>query len=407
MAHGRAVAVLVCASALTAGAFASGGAGPSGDVVRARVAQAPAAPSLRFVRRAVARGGNDPNVTAADLDGDGNPDLLTADLHSASVSVLLGTGTGRFHTRVAYATARYPVVARARDLDGDGDRDVVTVGGGEHAGSVVVFTNQGDGRLRRVATYTLGDAVAGVAMGDLDGDRIVDLVLVAEGRTGLQVMLGAGGARFRSASRYAVADASDVALADLDADGRLDVAVSTFRGHVAIRLGRGDGTFTDERRVPSGHVVYGIGVADLDNDHRADILLGGLYGVWVHLGAGDGTFAAGTRYRMGDGDHNDVVTADFNRDGVLDIATDAGGDSDGVPFSAAIVRRGIGDGTFDRAEKVARRFVAPTNSIAVADFDRDGRPDLALGEDVDVAACDYDACFAHPHRIFVFLDATR
>ena len=106
-------------------------------------------------------------MVATDLNGDGYADLATEDVGSASVSVLFGKGTGNFRRRVAYRTARSPVSITSADIESDGDPDLVTASR-DRAGSISVLVNEGSGRFRRGGTYGSGakDAYA-VAGGDV------------------------------------------------------------------------------------------------------------------------------------------------------------------------------------------------------------------------------------------------
>jgi hypothetical protein len=363
---------------------------------------------VRFSFPVVDRAGTDPVETVAvDLNGDAKPDLATVDESSNTVSVLLGTGTGSFRKRIAYKTAPDPERIIAGDVDHDGDPDVVTASV-DTRGSVTVFVNQ-RGRLRRAKTYTTGRRAFGVAMGDIDADGKVDLVTAHNGPKPLTVLLGKGAARFRVAHHCAGTGADSVALADFNTDGKLDVAATTTRSSIAVRLGRGDGTFGPARAYKSGRSLLGITVADLNHDDKPDIAAAAYEGgsVWVHLGVGDGTFAPGTRYRMSDGQVDSVLVADLDDDGILDIATPEDGGFDEADFSGANVRRGRGDGTFDSPQEIAggrAAGTAPTVGGAVADFNHDGRPDLAFSEGTDLVGSDYDP--PPSHQTYVFLNWT-
>ena len=344
-------------------------------------------------------------MAAADLNGDANPDLVTADWASDTLSVAFGTGTGSFGKRVAYKTPRHPTGLSIGDIDGDGDGDVVTASG-DSRGTVTVFVNRGAGHLRRGRMYATGSEGFGVAMGDVDLDGDVDLVTAHHGRRDLGVLLGSGGARFRVERMYRLGDATDVALTDLNGDGKLDVVLALTRGRVAVRFGRGDGRFRAARSYRSGVEPWDITVADLNQDGKADLAVADYGGqsAWVYLGIGGGSFAAGTRYRS-PGPVESVSVADFDGDGILDIVTPEDGTiDDGYEYAAGRVRRGRGDGTFGAAEPVAPDFGVPTLGGAVADFNRDGSPDLAFSEGVDAVAWDYDP--PRSRRAYVFLNRT-
>ena len=146
-------------------------------------------------------------------------------------------------------------------------------------------------------------------------------------------------------------------------------------------------------------------MADLNHDDKLDAAVAnyGNSSVSALLGAGDGTFGAKTRYWMGPpsdltdlGFVESVVVADFDRDGHSDIATPG--------YRRASVRRGRGDGTFLRLHRLnlGNNVEATGGGAAVADFNRDRWPDLALSE-----SCDYlEFPDCRPHSALVFLNRT-
>jgi hypothetical protein len=323
-------------------------------------------------------------MVAADLNRDGNPDLAVVEWSGAAVSVMLGDGTGQFGPRAAYRTGARPSGVAAGDLDGDGRLDLATASVST-AKSVTVFINRGAGRYRRAGAYAAGRDARGVVAGDVNQDGIVDLLSAHARRKHLTVLLGRRAGGFRIAYRYSGGDAFDLAVADLNGDGKLDVVLADS-GHnaVAVRLGRGDGTFNRARVYRSGWLPFGAAVADLNHDGKLDITAANVEGVSVSvfLGAGDGSFGPRTRYPMGFVDENyvdAVLVADYDRDGHPDIATPGG----------AYVRRGRGDGTFENRQPVMGPY-AFTQAGAVADFNGDGWPDLAFSEACEEIEIDCD-----------------
>lgn len=405
---------LLCTLLLTGGALAFGGTGQSGADGRAHAGSeeggrgfgAPPVASVPRFRSAVKLdvGANPFRLVAADLNADRRPDLATVDWTSSTVSVLFGKEDGSFGRRIRYRTARRPAGITARDVNGDGDRDLVSASTGR-VGSISVFLNRGSGRFRRAGTYAAGRKAYAVAAADINQDEIVDLVTAHFSRNHFVVLLGMGAGRFRIAHRYAGARATDVAVGDLNVDGKLDVALALAGSDsVAVRLGAGDGTFGPTHAYKSGSFPFGVTLADFNRDDNLDIAAANYGGstVSVFLGVGDGTFGARSRYLMGHQESgtgttnvDTVVVADFDRDGNLDIAT--------PEYEQPIVRRGRGDGTFEPQRAVSKGYF-PTIGGAVADFNRDGWPDLAFS-----GACEeleFD-CDAFPTRsAYVFLNRT-
>jgi hypothetical protein len=329
-------------------------------------AAAPAGP--RFSAPVLVRTGDQPSaLAAADFNGDGKPDLAAADSGSGTVSLLLGNGDGSFAPRVPYRTSAAPYDVVAADLNGDGAPDVVT--GGD--GPLVVFLNDGSGGLHRV--QSLAPRALAVAAGDVNGDGMTDVVAATYARRDFAVLLGIGRGRLGAAQRYRGDrdGANDVELGDLNADGRLDAVLVTGSEKLAVRLGNGDGTFGPERALRAddeGENMLDVTLADLDHDGRLDAATASFYGdTGVFLGRGDGAFGPRKSYST-IGKTDSVTVADYDGDGNLDLAVSG---YDYIPF----VRLGRGDGTFGKARYL--EWVLADYGVT-ADFNRDGRPDLAF-----------------------------
>ncbi len=314
--------------------------------------------SYPVVLGALTAPGGGGGMVVADLDGDGDADLATGGgpfSGPPTVLVLFGKGSGSFGTRRAYRIARDPAAIAVADVDADGDPDLVAAGE-DRAGSVSVLVNRGDGRFDHTGTYASGARVTEIAAGDVNQDGTVDLVTAHDSRRQLMVLLGEGAGRFRldhrfvarlsmlASSRgdafgYAGARATDVALGDLNGDGKLDAALATRfgGGAVVVRFGRDDGFFGDAHTYESGADPTDVALADVNHDGRLDVAVAehGAGAVSVFVGNGDGTLGARRAYRMSKwrGYGVDAVhVGDFDRDGNLDLAAYG---TDGI-----VVRRG-------------------------------------------------------------------
>ena len=115
----------------------------------------------------------------ADLNGDGSPDLATANNHDNTVSVLLNRGDGSFEAAREYRTGSGPYSVAIGDLNGDGKPDLVTANGESNRVSVLV--NQGAASFPAHVEYRTGSEPYSVAIGDLNGDGRLDLVAANDG----------------------------------------------------------------------------------------------------------------------------------------------------------------------------------------------------------------------------------
>jgi FG-GAP-like repeat len=319
----------------------------------------------------------DLGLLAAEVNGDSNPDLVAAT--SRGVSVLYGHGDGSFHRRT-YRVPE-PVDVAVGDVSGDGRPDLIAVGEADDGdGFIVVLVNDGAGRFHRGAYTVMNGIALSVAAGDLNGDGLGDVVV--EGLYGdFGILLATGDGRLAAQRVVPGRGGRDLTTGDFNADGRLDVALAALGPRlVRVRLGNGDGSFGPARAFGgAGDDAMTVSTADLDNDAKLDLVVTRDGGPFVVLsGNNDGTFGAQSDYPMGLKSGLALV-GDFNGDQTPDVA--ASGDRGWSPSS---VRLGAGDGTL-RQRHVLPVFSKFTNAVeeypgtgAVADFNRDGRMDIAI-----------------------------
>lgn len=359
------------------------------------------------------------SVTIADVNGDGKPDLVVtnecADIYctSGAVSVLLGNGDGTFKTAVSYNSGGLRASSVAiGDLNGDGKLDLAVANDcnspyGCTSGSVGILFGSGNGTFSLSAAYgSGGEDASSIALGDLNGDGKPDLVVAtacspANCTTGtVSVLLNKGNGAFQPAVSYNTGqqEADSVAVADVNGDGRLDLIAGNECGNqncttgtVSVLLGKGNGTFQAAVSYGSGGTGnLAVKVADLGWDGNPDIVvvnqcdsdsdcLNGTVGVLA--GRGDGTFRPVVSYGSAALESNSIAVADVNGDGSPDLlVTDACYDT-GCAAGAVSTLLGRGDGTF----KAARNYGSggqDANAIAAADLKRDGKLDLVV-----VSAC--------------------
>lgn len=349
-------------------------------------------------------GGEGPiSVAVADVNRDGTPDLVVANVCSdngctdGAVGVLLGHGDGTFQPATTYDSGGSDASSAAvADVNGDGKPDLVVTN--FYSDTVGVLLGNGDGTFQPVVTY--GTAGSGgsnpysVAVADVNGDGKPDLVVINYAMANflsktVAVLLGNGDGTFQPAVAYGSGGETpiSVAIADVNGDGEPDLLVANFRassqnlnGTVGVLLGNGDGTFQSPVAYASGGTggpLSGgsVAVADVNGDGKPDLLVAneGNGSVGVLLGNGDGTFQPVVTYGSGGSGANSVAVADVNGDGKPDLLV-------ATSLSNTVgVLLGHGDGTFQSAVTYGVGGFNRTSSVAVADVNGDTRPDLLVG----------------------------
>ncbi len=329
-------------------------------------------------------------IAVGDFNRDGIPDLVVANAGIAgTVSILLGNGDGTFRASREFDAGGSETTAVAvGDFNNDGKPDLVVAnyaGGGGPSNVAVLFGN-GDGTFMPAVAYAAGISPDFVAVADFNGDGNLDFVAgsnaggSAVGNTGVvSIFLGKGDGTFAPAVNYPTGIvAASITVADLNGDGRLDLAVANENSDtVSVLLGRGDGTFQASVNYPAGPGPAEIASGDFNGDGKLDLVVanaGGSFGttVSVLIGNGDGTFQAPVSYPAGNEPFS-VAVGDFNMDGKLDLIVADAGVSSGTTVSLLF---GNGDGTFQTA--VPYTVGVGAVSVAVADLNADGLLDVAV-----------------------------
>jgi len=356
--------------------------------------------------------GSEPvTVVAGDFNGDGREDLAVLNRGSGNVSILLGNGDGTFQPAMNFDVGIVsPASIFAVDSNGDGKQDVAVFAGGDAtnnvAGAVSVLLGNGDGTFQagKVTNLTIYTTQIGAA--DFNGDNKADLVMSEYNDTfTLSLLTGNGDGSFQAARPLGspVACTGGVpstgcrlfAAADFDRDGKTDLAVAGPDG-LKMLLGNGDGTFRDGVTVAlaEGYAVGALLTADLNGDGAADLIVTSTLStcrgnfnctVTIHysviLGKGDGSFRAEQIFKVGSSTRDEfgfggydtignIIAADFNGDGILDIVdlrTVKTSSFPGAPASVTMeVRLGREDGT------IAPLIIFPVPGNIVVAFDLNG-----------------------------------
>jgi hypothetical protein len=352
-------------------------------------------------------------VTIADVNGDGNGDVVVSNDDGGDVTVLLGNGDGTLNlASVGYATGGYPRgPAIVTDINGDGLVDILV---GDDEFSLTWMAGFGDGTFQAARDFYApipdnsdNSYSNSLATGDFNGDGIPDVVITQEccdSTVGMTVFLSNPDGSLQPGVSYGVGENLQyVAVNDFNGDGKLDIAASSTDGAVFIFTGTGNGTFiagpsySSGGSFPQGIVsaafngttAPGTGVAGFND---LAVVNEDSPSVGVLLNDGSGGFMGAVTYGITAGGQ-ELATADVNGDTFLDLAI---AEYEGSQVGVLL---GNGDGTFGTLVTPDVPVLGPPYGIALADVNGDGAVDIVAtvdgaAEDIAVALNNNTAVFS-------------
>ncbi|HTU34344.1 MAG TPA: FG-GAP-like repeat-containing protein [Candidatus Acidoferrum sp.] len=326
-------------------------------------------------------------VTAASLRNNSIQDLIVANYSDNTISVFLGNGDGTFASPVTYPTGIGPVWIATGDFNNDGDIDLAVAD--KSANTVSILLGNGDGTFKPKVDYPTGAVPVSVVAGDLNGDGNADLAIANQSDNTVSLLFGNGTGTFAPSGAFPSLLATGhaptaLALADFNGatysngNSILDLVVANQNDNtVSMFIGNGNGTFQARTDYATGaSPVYvatgdfnGDGILDVATANHADNTVSILLGQANASGTASGTLAPQTAYEAGAGPTS-IAVADYNRDGVPDLAiTDSSANAIGILFG------GVG-GVFN----IPFQIDVGTNPVSIvsADFNGDGIPDGAI-----------------------------
>ncbi len=219
------------------------------------------------------------DLAVADIDDDGDADLMTANYFDSNLSVLVNAGDGSFGAPRNNYIGKYPREVISGDVNGDGAPDLAV----SYKYGVKILTNLGDGFFSQAAVQSAYLRPTTLAFGDVDGDGAIDLAVGSGLNDVVELFLNDSGAYSSAASTYLFDQpATTLGFADVDGDSDADLLVPTYYGSVVNWLvNDGAGGIGSKRyAVPVGADPTSLASGDLDGNGTLDVVVGN---------SGDGT----------------------------------------------------------------------------------------------------------------------
>ena len=312
-------------------------------------------------------------IVAYDLDRDGDLEIATADAQESRVSILDGV-PGAYSVRQRIDVGYYPTFIDGADVDQDGDIDLLTDG----STGLDILINDGTGLLSdpvnsAIAPYSSPNVVRAA---DMDGDGDIDVVVGAQAPgypdDVLLVMANDGAGAFTILSESVVHNPFQLDLGDLDGDDDIDAVVP--QGDMlwtSIFLNDGSGILTESDTLMLAHTPKTVFIDDFDADGDADAAIPTLYGDTLFILDGDGAAGFSSTGTALIGGHG-VCGGDLDHDGDIDLAVPT------FSYNTVVTLRNDGLGDFATAQTLPTD--RHTTSVFCADLDGDGALDvLAAG----------------------------
>jgi uncharacterized repeat protein (TIGR01451 family) len=336
-------------------------------------------------------------VVTADLNSDGMADLVTANAGFntegtvvlgngvGEVTVLLGHGDGTFQqVPLTFPAGDAPLGLATADVDGDQQADLITADAGTD--TVSVLLSNGNGTLQSPLSFATGTRPVAVVVADVNGDGLPDIITANSGSDNVAVLLGAAGSLVQPARFFQTgAGPAAVTVADVNGDSRLDLITANCGfsasqlqctstddrpGDVTVLLGDGQGNFQPPISVGAGIAPLAVAVADVSGDARPDLIVADYQSRAMAVLHGDGLGAfASPQFLATGGPPVAVAAVDLNADSAPDIVA-------ANEFGGALILLGNTDGTLQTRRLFSPGAFLDPRALAVADVDRDGVPDL-------------------------------
>ncbi|MBK9192740.1 MAG: VCBS repeat-containing protein [Crocinitomicaceae bacterium] len=342
-------------------------------------------------------------VITADLDGDGDGDIVTASSGDDKIAWVENLGGGKYgDQKVISTTVNIALTVHASDLDGDGDLDILTASNGDNL--ILWFENLGNGDFGSQQTISsLPDLPTSVYSEDLDGDGDMDVLSASWDDDRISWFKNLGGGTFGPMIVITnLADkAEDVFAIDLDGDSDVDViSASSWDGELAWYQNSGTGTFGPQQIILDDVQCYSTYAIDLDQDGDNDILSAWANKIIWHENSGVGSFT--THIISAASVALSIYAQDLDDDGDLDVLL-ATQTNDKIAW-----HENTGNCIFGPAQSLtATYFIADAaSSVFADDLDNDGDMDVLSSSEQDSKIALYENLLYDPLQLRgqVFID---
>ena len=326
-------------------------------------------------------------IALGDFNHDGKTDIAAANENSNDVTIQINTCTAFPCSRMSFSqppgspvsVEKTPRSVAVGDLNRDGRPDLA-VANGDSDNVTILLSNRGFGFTpSEISPIATGSGPEAVVMGDFDLDTFADLAVANFFSDTVTILLGDGGGHFKESSSSPILVAArpdSLVVGDFNADGRPDLAVTSYSNVLTILLGGSGGSFTlapGSPRPLAGR-PKSIAVGDFNLDRKTDLAVAFLESdrLLILQGLGGGAFTFAASIPVGRGRHS-VAGGDLNLDGSADLAVTNSGSSD------VTVLLNDGRGSLGFSSSTTHTGGDP-EAIAIGDFNHDGKPDLGVAD---------------------------
>lgn len=327
-----------------------------------------------------------------DLNGDGYPDIATANSRSDSVSIFLNDQSGAFMPAVSYPVDTSPMVIEMADVNSDSAQDLVVANAA--GASVSVLIGDGDGEFTDAVNYAVSDEWIipfAMATGDVTGDGHTDIITAnthqVEGRDYLSMLAGSVDGTFAEPITFPLGDndvfhaPESLYLADLNSSGYLDIVTANSNSNnISLLINNGQGNFEHSGYLDAGPTPVAVAAGDVTGNGNPDLVVvnTSTHAISVLEGDGLGDFSEPVSFEVAPVYTEillnpwpvELVLADITKDEYLDVIT-------ANPQNGTIsALSNNGEGEFPEFQVVVSG--ARPKAVAVADFNGDGSRDVAV-----------------------------